>query len=202
MDRELHPAETQDGAAEDRLLGGALPDDATTRDGEALPSDEATPPQPPESGGALPDPTEATTPPEETGSVTLRVPPTTTAATAQSQRTVDFAITHPSQTRFVCPDCKLAYTSHNSLARHVGVSHSGLKLNISFKCALCDYTHASLKSTSCHFCLTHGAAVPPVAIAGSNEKWCPYCPRTFPSTRSCSMHIREQHMEQASAQRA
>lgn len=39
-------------------------------------------------------------------------------------------------------------------------------------------------------------------IDGSREKECPFCRRTFPSDRSCSMHIRERHMSEASKQRA
>ena len=190
MDRELQPAETLYDA-EDGLLGGAPPD--APRDGEALPNDAATLPQPPEPGGALPDLTETSTPPAETG---------TTARCIPGQRAVNYTITHPNQTRFECPVCKLTYTSHHSLVRHVGVSHSCLVLTISYKCALCDYAHPSLRSTSSHYRLSHGAAVPPVAVEGSNEKACPFCPRKFPSTRSCSTHIREKHMEQASAPRA
>ena len=197
---------TDDEAEENERPGGALAGDPTTRDGGslqdaastprdggALPNDAATPPQPSEPGGALPDSTEAATTPAEAGFTARRVP---------GQRTVDYTITHPNQTRFTCPDCRFVYTTHNSLVRHVGVSHGRLKLNISFKCALCDYTHGSLKSTSTHYRITHGAAVPPIDIPGSNEKKCPFCPRTFPSTRSCSTHVREQHMELASAQRA
>ena len=190
MDRELHPAETLYDA-EDGLLGGADP--YVPRDGEALPDDAATLPQPPEPGGALPDLTETSTPPAETGTTARRTP---------GQRGVNYTIIHPSQIRFECPMCKLVYTSHHSLVRHVGVSHSRLALTISYKCAMCDYAHTSLRSTSSHYRLSHGAAVPPVAVEGSNEKACPFCPRKFPSTRSCSTHIREKHMEQASAQRA
>ena len=117
------------------------------------------------------------------------------------QRAVDFIVTHPSQTRFACPVCKLVYTTHSSLVRHVDVSHKHLTLNISFKCALCDYVHANLRSTSNHFRLEHSTAVPPMTIDGSNKKACPFCQKTF-STRSCSTHIHEKHMAEASAQRA
>ncbi|KAL5509843.1 hypothetical protein EMCRGX_G005280 [Ephydatia muelleri] len=146
MDREPQPAETLYDA-EDGLLGGAPPD--APRDGEALPNDAATLPQPPEPGGALPDLTETSTPPAETG---------TTARCIPGQRAVNYTITHPNQTRFECPVCKLTYTSHHSLVRHVGVSHSRLVLTISYKCALCDYAHPSLRSTSSHYRLSHGAA--------------------------------------------
>ena len=116
----------------------------------------------------------------------------------------DLVIIHPSQTRFTCPDtgCRLTYPTHTSLVRHVGVSHKRMTLNISFKCALCDYTHANKRSTSLHFRHAHGAAVPPASIEGSNEKACPYCPLTFPTMRSCSTHMREKHMGEVCAQRA
>ncbi|KAL5509868.1 hypothetical protein EMCRGX_G005307 [Ephydatia muelleri] len=58
------------------------------------------------------------------------------------------------------------------------------------------------RATANHYRLAHGAAVPPVDIDGSNEKACPFCLRTFPSTRLCSQHIREQHMREASEKRA
>eukprot|EP00731_Ephydatia_muelleri_P013751 Em0007g1061a len=107
---------------------------------------------------------------------TRRNPPT---------RSVDFVVTHPIQTRFTCPACKLKYTTRHSLVHHVGVLHTRLNLNLNTK-----------------FQLAHGAAVPPVDIDGSNEKACPFCLRTFPSTRLCSQHIREQHMREASEKRA
>ncbi|KAL5509851.1 hypothetical protein EMCRGX_G005290 [Ephydatia muelleri] len=114
MDRDLHPAGTDDEAENERpggapagdpttRDGGALQDAASTpRDGGALPNDAATPPQPSEPGGALPDSTEAATTPAEAGSTARRVP---------GQRTVDYTITHPNQTRFTCPDCRLVYTT-------------------------------------------------------------------------------------------
>ncbi|KAL5509853.1 hypothetical protein EMCRGX_G005292 [Ephydatia muelleri] len=81
-------------------------------------------------------------------------------------------------------------------------SHGHLTFNITFKCALCNYVNANRRSTSIHFTKTHGATVPPMDIDGSREKECPFCRRTFPSDRSCSMHIRERHMSEASKQRA
>ena len=114
MDRDLHPAGTDD-EAENEWPGGAPAGDPTTRDGGALqdaastprdggalPNNAATPPQPSEPGGALPDSTEAATTPAEAGSTARRVP---------GQRTVDYTITHPNQTRFTCPDCRLVYTT-------------------------------------------------------------------------------------------
>lgn len=111
-------------------------------------------------------------------------------------------MTHPSQIRFTCSACKLTYTTHHSLVRHVSVSHAHLQLNITFQCTLCEYVNANLKATANHYRLTHGAAVPPVEVVGSNEKACPFCSQTFPSTHSCSQHIRGQHMREASEQRA
>ena len=127
----------------------------------------------------------------------------TMTATVRPHAT-DFVVTHPSQTRFVCPDagCRLTYPSHHSLVRHVGVAHKRMTLKLSFKCALCDYIHTNLRSTSLPFRHTHGAAVPPLPVAGSSEKACPHCHLTFPSNHSCSTHMREKHMEAASAQRA
>ena len=60
---------------------------------------------------------------------------------------IDLAITHPTQVRFTCPVCSLTYPAHSSLTRHVGVAHKSVHLEITFKCALCDYTHASKRST-------------------------------------------------------
>ena len=136
-----------------------------------------------------------------------RQPPiniTTAAQSRPSGHVTNFVVTHPSQTRFTCPDanCRLTYPTHHSLVRHMDVSHKHLKLNITFQCALCEYTHANLRSTSLHFRHTHGVAVPPLPIDGTSEKACPYCQLTFPSKNSCSKHIREKHMEAASAQRA
>eukprot|EP00731_Ephydatia_muelleri_P013712 Em0007g1022a len=91
---------------------------------------------------------------------------------------------------------------HASLIRHVGVSHKSVNLNIKFKCALCDYTHANKRSTSLHFRHAHGVAIPPATIDGSKEKACPFCPLTFPSSHSCSTHIREKHMTEACQQRS
>ena len=115
---------------------------------------------------------------------------------------IDLAITHSTQVRFTCPVCSLTYPAHSSLTRHVGVAHKSVHLEITFKCALCDYTHASKRSTSLHFRHAHGAAVPPATINGCNEKACPFCPLTFPSSHSCSTHIREKHMTEACQQRA
>ncbi|KAL5509875.1 hypothetical protein EMCRGX_G005315 [Ephydatia muelleri] len=81
------------------------------------------------------------------------------------------------------------------------VAHKNIHLAITFKCALCDFTHASKRSTSLHFRHTHSVAVPPTTIDGSNEKACPFCPLTFPSSHSCSTHIREKHMVEACQQR-
>ena len=103
------------------------------------------------------------------------------------------------KTRFTCPGCQLSYPTHHSLVRHVGVSHKRMSLNITFKC---NYAHASLLSTLLHYRHAHGIAVPPQQIDGSNEKRCPFCVTTFPSTRSCSTHIREKHMGEMCAQRA
>ena len=129
---------------------------------------------------------------------------TAAATTRASGHVVDYPIIHPSQTRFACPEatCRLTYPSHASLVRHVGVSHKRLTLNISFKCAQCEYTHENKRSTSLHFRHAHGVAVPPAPVEGSNEKACPYCPSTFPSSNSCSKHIREKHMTEVCAQRA
>ena len=176
---------------ENKLQGGAL----ATRDGEALLEAATTPPVP---GEALPD--VETTPPQTPASGEGLAEPVPGKALPRS-RSVNFVVTHPSQTRFECPACKLCYTTHNSLACHAAISHAHLTLNISFKCALCDYANGKLRSTSNHFTTTHGATVPPADIAGSNEKACPFCMQTFPSTRSCSMHIKEQHMKEASEQR-
>ena len=78
-------------------------------------------------------------------------------------RVTDFIVKHPSQTRFTCPDvgCRFTYPTHHSLVRHMGVSHKHLTL-ITFQCALCEYTHVSLRSTSLHFWHAHGVAVPPL----------------------------------------
>ncbi|KAL5509883.1 hypothetical protein EMCRGX_G005323 [Ephydatia muelleri] len=184
MDRELHPADTydDDSGTEGRLSDGAPAEENTpARHGEALAEEAATPPQLPGDAG--------------TGA-SIR-PPT-------SRHVTDLVIIHPSQTRFTCPDtgCRLTYPTHASLVRHVGVSHRRMTLNISFKCALCDYAHANKRSTSLHFRHAHGAAVPPASIEGSNEKACPYCPLTFPTKRSCSTHMREKHMQEVCAQRA
>ena len=69
---------------------------------------------------------------------------TADAPSRPSGHMTNIVVIHPSQTRFTCPDtaCRLTYPTHASLVRHVGVSHKGITLNISFKCALCDYTHA------------------------------------------------------------
>ncbi|KAL5509864.1 hypothetical protein EMCRGX_G005303 [Ephydatia muelleri] len=140
-------------------------------------------PQPLDPGEALLDQlTEAAAPP---------------ARTTRSQ-TLDLPVIHTSQTRFNCPACKLTYTTHDSYVRHIGVSHARLK----FKCALCEYVNTNLHATANHYKLTHGAVVPPLDVVGSNEKACPFCPRTFPSARSCAQHIREQHMLEANEQRA
>eukprot|EP00731_Ephydatia_muelleri_P013765 Em0007g1075a len=184
MDRELHPADTydDDSGTEGRLSDGAPAEENTpARHGEALAEEAAIPPQLPGDAG--------------TGA-SIR-PPT-------SRHVTDLVIIHPSQTRFTCPDtgCRLTYPTHASLVRHVGVSHRRMTLNISFKCALCDYAHANKRSTSLHFRHAHGAAVPPASIEGSNEKACPYCPLTFPTKRSCSTHLREKHMQEVCAQRA
>ncbi|KAL5509938.1 hypothetical protein EMCRGX_G005388 [Ephydatia muelleri] len=81
-------------------------------------------------------------------------------------------------------------------------SVSPLPPSESFQCALCEYTNEKLRSTSLPFRHTHGAAIPPTVVVGSNAKACPFCPRTFPSAHSCSTHIRGMHMAQTSAQRA
>ncbi|KAL5509897.1 hypothetical protein EMCRGX_G005337 [Ephydatia muelleri] len=111
---------------------------------------------------------------------------TAAAPTRASGHVVDYPIIHPSQTRFACPEatCRLTYPSHASLVRH------------------CEYTHENKRSTSLHFRHAHGVAVPPAPVEGSNEKACPYCPSTFPSSNSCSKHIREKHMTEVCAQRA
>ena len=128
------------------------------------------------------------------------VPPNTRTTSAPTQST-DFTIVHPTQVRFTCPVCAVTYPKYASLVRHVGVSHKSVSLNITFKCALCDYTHANKRSTSLHFRHAHGAAIPPATIDGSKEKACPFCPLTFPSSHSCSTHIREKHMSEACQQR-
>ena len=61
---------------------------------QSLPDRDSTP------GEALPDST------------------ATYAAPARRHRTIDVIFIHPSQT---CPECKLAYTSHNSLVRYMDV---------------------------------------------------------------------------------
>ncbi|KAL5510021.1 hypothetical protein EMCRGX_G005486 [Ephydatia muelleri] len=114
----------------------------------------------------------------------------------ETESTVALTITHPTQTGFTCPACTLTYTTHNSLARHVGVSHERLALDISFKCALCEYVHVNLRSTSSHFRQTHGAVVPPVNVDDAREKACPFNQRPFPSVRLCSTLIRERHMKE------
>ena len=214
MERELHPAGAHDGAAEDELLGGALAEDPTMRESEAIPDEEDTPPQTPEPGGALPDPTGTTAahrtygPPGNDGmDTTGRRRNTGTQIRTNGLPTtrgqvIDLTITHPMQVRFTCPVCSLTYPAHSSLTRHVGVAHKSVHLEITFKCALCDYTHASKRSTSLHFRHAHGVAIPPATINGSNEKACPFCPLTFPSSHSCSTHIREKHMTEACQQRA
>ena len=79
-----------------------------------------------------------------------------TARRSSGQQAVDLVIIHPSQTRLTCPGCQLSYPTHHSLVRHVGVSRKRLTLKITFKCAVCDYAHVNLRSTSNHFRLTHG----------------------------------------------
>eukprot|EP00731_Ephydatia_muelleri_P034311 Em0054g34a len=95
---------------------------------------------------------------------------TAAATTRASGHVVDYPIIHPSQTRFACPEatCRLTYPSHASLVRHVGVSHKRLTLNISFKCAQCEYTHENKRSTSLHFRHAHGVAVPPAPVTAGN----------------------------------
>ena len=137
--------------------------------------------------------------PEETEE--NHVAPNTGTTSARAQST-DFTVVHPTQVRFTCPVCALTYPKHASLIRHVGVSHKSVNLNIKFKCALCDYTHANKRSTSLHFRHAHGVAIPPATIDGSKEKACPFCPLTFPSSHSCSTHIREKHMTEACQQRS
>lgn len=198
MDRGRHPAGTYD----DERPGGALAEGGTTppsprRPGEALVDPEATSP-PSLHDEALADPDAA---PLDSGEVSAGLE-ATTARRLSGQQATDFIVIHPSQTRFTCPNCKLTYPTHHSLVRHVGVAHRHLTLNIMFKCALCDYAHASLRSTSSHFKQTHGAAVLPMDVEGSGEKACPFCQRSFPSKRSCSTHIRERHMQEACAQRS
>ena len=231
MDRDLHPAGTHD-----ELLAGSLADDSTTtRDGEALPGEDTTPPRPPLPGEALPNrevthPQPATNdealaeveiaPEEERHMEMLPDDGEAPVATARNRalrtttrdragdsmrlqvNNMGYEILYPSQTRFKCPGCGVTYNTHASLIRHVGVSHKQLKLTVSFKCAMCDYAHADLRSTAGHYRHNHGAAVPPQPVTGSNEKACPFCPSRFPSTRSCSMHIREKHMDAMCQQRA
>ena len=181
--------------SEDERPSEALPDAEITpsevhQPGEALAASETTHPKPTLPGKALAG-SAGVTAAHDVG----------TRATAHhpGQQTV---VTHPSLTDVECPACKLVYTTHNSLVHHVGTSHKRLTMNISYKCALCDYSHVNLRSTSGHFRLTHEAAVPPTDIEGAMEKTCPFCPWTFPSARSCSTHICEKHMKEASAQRA
>ena len=193
MDRDLHPAGTYDGAAESGLQEELLPRgmakpywmEPPRPSCLAKPSLKETSPSQP--GEAIPEPTQDTT-----AGMTRR----------PGQQTLDIIVVHPTQTEFTCPDCRLTYPTHHSLVRHVGVSHKRLKLSITFQCALCEYTNEKLRSTSLHFRHTHGAAIPPTAVVGSNAKEYPFCPRTFPSAHSCSTHIQGMHMAQASAQRA
>lgn len=83
------------------MRGGALAEQNTPSDpetpGKALPDRDSTP------GEALTDST------------------ATFAAPARRHRTIDVIVIHPSQTCFVCPECKLAYTSHNSLVRYMDI---------------------------------------------------------------------------------
>ena len=230
MDRDLRPAAAdgtgRGGAITDNSTatrdGEALTGEEATppqppQPGKALPDRDATPPRSSNTGEAQAD---LETAPVEEGSMEMspddgeapvatmgnRAPRTTTRnqagdGTRLRVNNMGYEILYLSQMRFKCPGCNVTYNTHASLIRHVGASHKQLKLSVSFKCAMCDYTRADLRSTAGHYRHNHGAAVPPQLVVGSNEKACPYCPLTFPSTRSCSMHIREKHMDAMCQQR-
>ena len=144
----------------DPLQRGAAPpptdDPAATRDGKTLPGQRPHPQDPrclakPCLKRRLhPHNRQSPTRPANGG----RRPP---ARTTRSQ-TLDFTVIHPSQTRFTCPACKLTYTTHHLLIRHIDVSHARLKFNISFQCT---HVNTNPHATTNHYRLTHGAAVLP-----------------------------------------
>ena len=209
MDRDLRPAAAdgtgRGGAITDNSTatrdGEALTGEEATppqppQPGKALPDRDATPPRSSNTGEAQAD---LETAPVEEGSMEMspddgeapvattgnRAPRTTTRnqagdGTRLRVNNMGYEILYLSQMRFKCPGCNVTYNTHASLIRHVGASHKQLKLSVSFKCAMCDYTRADLRSTAGHYRHNHGAAVPPQLVVGSIEKACPYCPFVVP----------------------
>ena len=162
ISREL-PAATDDQSRRAELGMGEETPSVDERPSEALPDAEITPSEVHQPGEALA--ASETTHPKLTlpgealaGSAGVTAAHNVgTRATAHhpGQQTVNLVVTHSSLTHVECPACKLVYTTHKRLT-----------LNISYKCALCDYSHVNLESTSGHFRLTHGAAVPPTGGGG------------------------------------
>ena len=107
-------------------------------------------------------------------------------------------ITHPTQTTFACPECGVSYNLYASLQRHMRDRHKDRKVTWVYVWAECEEEFPDKKKVSAHVNRVHANK----AMKKDTNKGafpCDYCEETFQSSRSRSMHVRNQ---QAAAQSA
>ena len=109
-------------------------------------------------------------------------------------------ILYPSQTVFTCPVCSSNYSIFSSWTRHLK-SHTTARVDCKFKCSTCDKEYDSRRAVSSHHGKSHGAAQIS-RMSNSGEYHCEFCHQYYPSIKSRSQHIRNQHAAKARKQRA
>ena len=114
------------------------------------------------------------------------------------QEAIGAVIAFPLEATFRCPIRDLSYAMYTSWTRHLK-SHPQL-VSLRFKCRECNKDFSTRRAISIHYSKTHGRAIHEVATVG--EYPCEFCDKAFPSQKSQSQHIRNQHAAEASVQRA
>ena len=124
-------------------------------------------------------------------------PAATTTTTAECKA----VITHPTQTTFACPECGVSYNLYASLQRHMRDRHKDRKVTWVYVCVECEEEFPDKKKVSALVKRVHaGKAMKKFTNKGAFP--CDYCKETFQSSRSRSMHVRNQHAATQSARLA
>lgn len=118
------------------------------------------------------------------------------SATKGEVRGSELRVSHPDQSTFHCPHCRLAFNIFSSLTRHLKLKHPSLATKFCFCCSTCPAEFDSRRSVANHYAAKHAGAQ---QVTREGNHACQYCDEGFASARGLAQHIRGQHRAQRSS---